>query len=208
MLSPNDYKAFLGAGYSLPELGFAFIRLKIISRLWTHLKYPLRRRGSRVSIDYTVDIAGARFVEIGDDSWIQRHTWLTVPLIDMRPAEDRAYLSIGKRVQIGRNCFIGASNRVMLSDDVLLGPYVTIVDHSHRYADPLRPVKEQGITQEGSVTVGAGAWIGAGAIILGQRGLSIGENAVVAAHAVLTKDLPARCLAVGNPARISEIQDK
>ncbi len=208
MLSPNDYKAFLGAGYSIPELGFAFIRLKIISWLSTRLKYPLRRRGSRVCIDYTVDIAGARFVEIGDDSWIQRHTWLTVPLIDMRPAEDRAYLSIGKRVQIGRNCFIGASNRVMLSDDVLLGPHVTIVDHSHRYADPVRPVKEQGITQEGSVTVGAGAWIGAGAIVLGQRGLSIGENAVVAAHAVLTKDLPARCLAVGNPARITEIQDK
>lgn len=208
MLSPNDYKAFLRAGYSVPELGFAFVRLKIVSLVWTHLKYSLRRRGARVCIDYTVDIAGSRFVEIGEDSWIQRHTWLTVPLIDMCPAEDRAYLSIGKRVQIGRNCFIGASKRVVLSDDVLLGPYVTIVDHSHRYADPARPVKEQGITQEGSVTVGAGAWIGAGAIILGQRGLSVGENSVVAAHAVLTKDLPPRCLAAGNPARITEIQNK
>ncbi|MFA7342856.1 MAG: DapH/DapD/GlmU-related protein [Terrimicrobiaceae bacterium] len=208
MLSPNDYKAFLRADYSLPELGFAFVRLKIVSWLWTRLKYPLRRRGARACIDYTVDIAGARFIEIGEDTWIQRHTWLTVPLIDMRRTEDRAYLSIGKRVQIGRNCFIGASNRVILSDDVLLGPHVTIVDHSHRYADPAQPVKEQGITQEGSITVGAGAWIGAGAIILGQRGLSIGENAVVAAHAVLTKDLPARCLAVGHPARITEIHNK
>ena len=206
MLSPNDYKAFLRAGYSIPELGFAFVRLKIVSLLWTRLKYPLRRRGARVCIDYTVDIAGARFVEIGEDSWIQRNAWLTVPLIDMKPAEDRAYLSIGKRVQIGRNCFLGASNRINLSDDVLIGPYVSIVDHSHRYADPARPIKEQGISQEGSVTVGKGAWIGAGAVILGHRGISIGENSVVAAHAVLTKDLPARSIAVGNPARISEIK--
>ena len=46
------------------------------------------------------------------------------------------------------------------------------------------------------------AWIGAGAIVLGHRGVSIGENAVVAAHTVLTKDLPAYCMAIGNPARI------
>ena len=202
MLSPNNYKSFLRAGYSVRELGFAFIRLKIFSWLWTHLKYPLRRRGERVCIDYTVDIAGACFIEIGDDSWIQRYTWLTVPLIDIHPVEDRVYLSIGKRVQIGRNCFIGASNRINLSDDVLLGPYVTIVDHTHRYSDNEIPIKEQGITQEGFVKIGTGAWIGAGAMVLGHRGVTIGENAVVAAHAVLTEDLPAQCIAVGNPARI------
>jgi acetyltransferase-like isoleucine patch superfamily enzyme len=122
----------------------------------------------------------------------------------MLSIEKRAYLSIGERVQIGRNCFIAASNRIVISDDVLIGPYVTIVDGTHNYFDPELPVKEQGITQEGFVKIGSGAWIGAGAIILGHRGLIIGENAVVAAHAVLTKDLPAHCIAVGNPARIME----
>jgi len=208
MISPNNYSRFISSGYNLRELGFAFIRLKVFSWLWTHLKYQLRRRGARVCIDYTVDIAGVRFIEIGDDSWIQRHTWLTVPLIDMHPVEDRAYLSIGKRVQIGRNSFIGASNNINLSDDVLLGPYVTIVDHTHRHLDYRLPVKEQGITQEGFVKIGAGAWIGAGAMVLGHWGVSIGENAVVAAHAVLTEDLPAHCLAVGNPARITKKVDK
>jgi acetyltransferase-like isoleucine patch superfamily enzyme len=204
MLSPKNYASFLRIGYSLRELGFAFIRLKMFSWLWTYLKYSLRRRGARVCIDYTVDIAGGRFIEVGDDSWVQRHAWLTVPLVSMQHIEDRAYLSIGKRVQIGRNAFIAASNCIDLADDVLLGPYVTIVDHTHRYLDRVCPVKEQGITQEGFVKVGAGAWIGAGAVILGHRGVSIGENAVVAAHAVLTKDLPANCIAVGSPARIME----
>lgn len=204
MLGHKNYSSFLKNGYSIQELGFAFVRLKIISWLWTRLKYPLRQRGVRVCIDYSVDIAGARFIEVGDDSWVQRNTWLTVPLISMHHIEDRAYLAIGKRVQIGRNCFIGASNLINLSDDVLIGPYVTIVDHTHLYSDRERPIKEQGITQEGFVKIGSGAWIGAGAMVLGHRGLTIGENAVVAAHAVLTKNLPANCIAVGNPARIME----
>lgn len=204
MLGFKNYSYFLRSGYSVRELGFAFVRLKIVSLLWTLLKYPLRRRGARVCIDYSVDIAGARFIEVGDDSWVQRNTWLTVPLVGMRQIEDRAYLAIGKRVQIGRNSFIGASNLINLSDDVLIGPYVTIVDHTHLYSNHELPIKEQGITQEGFVKIGSGAWIGAGAMVLGHRGLSIGENAVVAAHAVLTKDLPANCIAVGNPARIIE----
>ena len=202
MLSNGGYSKFLGAGYSIRELAFAFIRLKVISWLWTRLKYPLRLRGSRACIDYTVDIAGAHFIEVGEDSWIQRNVWLTVPLVGMQSVTDRAYLSIGKRVQIGRSSFIGASNRVELADDVLLGPYVTIVDHTHRYLDHGCPIREQGITQGGFVKVGAGAWFGAGATVLGHRGITIGENAVVAAHAVLTKDLPAHCVAIGNPARI------
>lgn len=202
MLSPNNYFTFLRAGYSIRELGFAFVRLKMISWLWTRLKYPLRFRGARVCIDYTVDIAGSHFIEVGDDSWVQRHAWLTVPLVSMHSVEDRAYLSIGKRVHIGRNSFIAASNRIELADDVLIGPYVTIVDHTHRYLDQDQPIREQGITQEGFVKIGAGAWIGAGATVLGHKGLSIGENAVVAAHAVLTKDLPPHCVAIGNPAQI------
>ena len=202
MLSPNNYSQFLKAGYSVRELGFAFIRLKVFSWLWTRLNYPLRQRGQRVCIDYTVDIAGARFIEVGDDSWVQRHAWLTVPLVSMHAVENRPYLTIGKRVHIGRNSFLAASNRIELADDVLLGPNVTIVDHTHRCGDSAVPIREQGITHDGFVKIGAGAWIGAGAIVLGHRGVSIGENAVVAAHAVLTRDLPANCVAMGNPARI------
>ena len=181
-----------------------FIRLKIISRLWIGLKYSFRRKGKGVCIDYTVDIAGSRYIEIDDDSWVQRYSWLTVPLIAMKSIKNRAYLSIGKRVQIGRNCFIAASNCIEIENDVLIGPYVTILDHTHNYSNPDLPIKLQDITQEGFVQIRAGAWIGAGAIILGHRGLTIGENAVIAAHAVLTKDLPAHCVAIGNPARIME----
>lgn len=204
MLNGRGYRDFIRAGYSIRELGFAFLRLKIFSWLWIRLKYSFRYLGSNIAIDYSVDISGAQFIEIGESTWIQRNCWLTIPLIDMADIERRSYLTIGKRVQIGRNCFLGAANRIVIGDDVLLGPYVTIVDHSHRTGDTSSPIKEQGIDQSGFVSIGAGSWVGAGATIIGHRGITIGENSVVAANTVLTKNLPANCVAIGNPARIME----
>ena len=198
----NDYSRFLRTGYSLQELLVAFVRLKVVSWLWTRLKYPLRSRGAGVCIDYTVDIAGARYIGIGDDSWIQRHVWLTVPLIDLATVEDRCYLSIGRRVQIGRNSCIAAAHSIELADDVLVAPHVTIADHAHHYADRNRPIKDQGITDKGFVKIGRGAWIATGATILGHRGVTIGEHAVVGAHSVVTKDVPPYCVVAGNPAKI------
>jgi acetyltransferase-like isoleucine patch superfamily enzyme len=202
MLSGRKYLNFINAGYSYRELIFAFVRLKVFSWLWIKIKYDFLALGRNITIDYSVDISGAKFIEIGESTWIQRNCWLTIPLIEMRSIERRAYLQIGKRVQIGRNCFVAAANRVVIDDDVLLGPYVTIVDHSHITDDRNLPIKEQGITQSGFVLIGSGVWIGAGATILGHKGITIGENSVVAANTVLTKSLPANCIAVGNPARI------
>lgn len=198
----DDYPKFIRAGYSLRELIAAFIRLKVLSAVWTRVKYPLRRRGARVCIDLTADIAGAKYIEIDDDSWVQRYAWLTVPLIAMPAVENRTYLSIGKRVQLGRNTFIGAANSVRVDDDVLVAPRVTITDHSYRFEDPTRLIKEQGMTEGGFVKVGRGCLIGAGAALLGHRGLTIGEQVVIGANAVVTTDVPPRCVVVGNPARI------
>ena len=198
----DNYSTFLQAGYSLQELAAAFVRLKVLSAAWTRLKYPLRRRGPRVCIDLTVDIAGARYIEIDDDSWIQRHVWLVVPLIAIPSVEDRAYLSIGKRVSLGRNTFIGAANSIHVGDDVLVGPGVTITDHNHRFENPTRPINDQGVSEGGFVEIGRDSLIGAGAVILGHRGITIGERAVIGANTVVTHNVPPRCVLVGNPARI------
>lgn len=198
----DHYADFIRAGYTLQELVPAFIRLKILSPIWTRVKYPLRRRGARVCIDWTADLSGVRHIEIDDDSWVQRDVWLTVPLIAIPHVEDRVYLSLGKRVHVGRNAFIGAAHSIRVDDDVLMGPGVTITDHNHRFDDPTRLINQQGVTEGGFVHVGRGCFIGAGAVIVGHRGLTIGDHAVIGANAVVTKDVPPYGVVAGNPAQL------
>lgn len=192
---------FISYKYSIRELLFSFVRIYLLSWLWTRVKYPLWCRGRRTLIDISVDIAGAKFISIGSNSWIQRGCWLTIPLLAIKNRENRPYLTIGNGVQIGRSSFIAASNKVVLADKVLLGPFVTIVDHSHEYSEQQLAIMDQGITSGGYVIIEEGVWIGSSAIILGHKGVIIGKNAVIAAGAVVTKDVPANHLAIGNPAK-------
>lgn len=107
-------------------------------------------------------------------------------------------LKIGDRVGISENTFIQVRGAVCIEDDVIIGPGVKIFSENHIFDDPTRPIRTQGTTRVG-VHVGKGAWIGTSAIIL--DGVSIGEFSVIAAGSVVTKDVPARCVAAGVPAR-------
>jgi acetyltransferase-like isoleucine patch superfamily enzyme len=76
---------------------------------------------------------------------------------------------------------------------------VSIRDHDHRFDDPNIPIVDQGYVTS-PIRIGRDCWIGCNAVIL--KGVSIGDGAVIAAGAVVTKDVPPRCLAGGVPARI------
>ncbi|HEX2848215.1 MAG TPA: DapH/DapD/GlmU-related protein [Chitinophagaceae bacterium] len=105
------------------------------------------------------------------------------------------HLSIGKNVFINFNCTFLALGGIVIEDNVLIGPDVKILSEGH----PLLPDDRQSL-MPGKVHIKQNAWIGAGATIL--PGISIGENAVVAAGAVVTKDVPENTVVAGIPARI------
>lgn len=105
------------------------------------------------------------------------------------------HLSIGKNVFINFNCTFLALGGIVIEDDVLIGPGVKILSEGH----PLSPAERQSLVP-GKVHIKQNAWIGAGATIL--PGISIGENAVVAAGAMVTKDVPANTVVAGIPAKI------
>ena len=107
-------------------------------------------------------------------------------------------LKIGDRVGISENVFIQVRGPVFIEDDVIIGPGVKIFSENHIFDDPTRPIRTQGTTRVG-VHIGKGSWIGASAIIL--DGVSIGESSVIAAGSVVTKDVPARSIVAGAPAR-------
>ena len=79
----------------------------------------------------------------------------------------------------------------------MIGPNVTIASAGH----PLLPtLREKGYQNNASVHIGRNCWIGAGVMII--PGITIGDNVVIGAGSVVTKDLPANVIAVGNPCKI------
>jgi virginiamycin A acetyltransferase len=103
---------------------------------------------------------------------------------------------LDERVYVGPRCSLGL---VHIERDVLLGTGVEVTSgrHTHGTDDVDTPIRDQTTTRT-LVRIGAGTWIGSGAIIMAD----VGSNSVVGAGSVVTKPLPANVVAVGAPARI------
>lgn len=109
-------------------------------------------------------------------------------------------IKIGNRVHFGAFDRIASMNEVIIEDDVLFAAFVHVTDHSHDYRDVTKPVNKQGVFSKGPVVIKKGAWLAFGCHIL--SGVTVGENSVVAANAVVTKDVPPYSVVAGNPARV------
>jgi acetyltransferase-like isoleucine patch superfamily enzyme len=116
------------------------------------------------------------------------------------------YINYGKHIAIGKNVFINfdctflALGGITIEDEVLIGPKVSLITESH----PLHPEERKGLIGK-PIHIKKNAWIGANATIL--PGVTIGENAVVAAGAVVSKDVPDNSIVGGVPAKfIKNIQ--
>lgn len=110
-------------------------------------------------------------------------------------------ISLGSRVVIRPGCmlFAGPAGEITIEDDVLVGSGVHIYVGNHRFNDPAVPIIDQGHSDSAPVTLRRGCWVGAAAIIL--PGVTIGENAVVGAGSIVTRDVAPCTLVAGNPAR-------
>ena len=108
-------------------------------------------------------------------------------------------LVIGSNVGISQNCFIQVRGRVEIGDDVILGPGVKIFSENHIFNSTDTPIRNQGVSRMG-VTIGQGAWLGAGCTIL--DGVSVGRNSVVAAGSVVSKSVADGAVVGGIPARL------
>ena len=102
-------------------------------------------------------------------------------------------------VNIGFNCEVFSASDVRIGRDTLLAAYCYLIGGDHDFTDSARPVNEQ-VRRSAGISVGAGAWLGAGAKIL--DGVSVGNGAVVGAGAVVRHDVPDGAVAAGVPARL------
>lgn len=111
------------------------------------------------------------------------------------------YINYGKHTKIGKNVFINFDcvfldlGGITIEDHVLIAPKVSLLSEAH----PVSPDERQSLVT-GHIHIKKNVWIGAGVTIL--PGVTVGENAVVAAGAVVSKDVPANTVVGGIPAKI------
>jgi acetyltransferase-like isoleucine patch superfamily enzyme len=170
--------------------------------------------GRNVVFGQNVVLRHPHKIRIGDDVVVDDNC-----LIDAKGESNRG-ITIGSRVFIGRNtilsckngdidvedganvgfnCEIFSASSVRVGRDTLIAAYCYLIGGEHDFSDPSQPVLAQARRSTG-ITVGAGAWLGAGAKIL--DGVTIGDRAVVGAGAVVRESVPGGSVAVGVPARV------
>lgn len=129
-------------------------------------------------------------IRIGNGVFVGRNTILSCKNGDIELADD---------VNIGFNCEVFSASAVRIGKGTLLAAYTYVIGGDHDFSDPTVPILEQARKSDG-VTIGAGAWVGAGAKVL--DGVTVGDGAIVGAGAVVTQDVPPRAVAVGIPAKV------
>lgn len=108
-------------------------------------------------------------------------------------------IEIGNNVGIAQNCFIQVRGKVLIGNNVIFGPGVSVFSESHNYSDLSKFIHEQGETRKG-VVIEDGVWVGSNATIL--DGVTIGHNSVIAAGSIVNKSILPFSIAAGVPAKV------
>ncbi len=135
-------------------------------------------------------------VEIGPNTLVMHGAVLHVYNFRDLP---HAWIRIGRDSLVGEYSVIRGQGGVTIGDRVYTSPMTQIIAVNHIFDDPTQPFVDQGITAEG-IVIENDVWLGSAAVV--TDGVRIGQGAVVAAGAVVTKDVPAHSVVAGVPARV------
>ena len=150
--------------------------------------YQHRGRGSKIYGSVRMDTPPYRRFVLGERSVVESYSCINNAVGDV---------IIGHHTRIGlHNTIIGP---VTIGSHVNLAQGITVTALNHNFTDAVRRIDEQGVSTR-PVVVGDDVWIGANAVVL--PGVAIGSHCVVAAGAVVTKDVPPHSLVAGVPARV------
>ena len=194
---PRPVAAVLYAEWSARQT-YVPLLLKILYRE-PLLRYRCARLGRRLQLGGSLPmIIGNGRIELGDDVSIDtRNTWIVGFKVSKDPR-----LIIGNRVFVGYQTVFSVATQVTVGDDTLIAGNVQIFDNISHPLSPARRLRGESFTldEAAPVEIGRNVWLGNGVMIM--RGVTIGDNSVVAAGSVVTKPVPPNVLVAGNPARV------
>jgi len=144
---------------------------------WTLKRNLLRVLGAKIG-DYTIIYPNVRFMSVEKKSPFRN-------------------ISIGESCSIGINTIFDLAGEISVGNKVTIAPNVSIFSHQSAGESPLNRIY---LNKTGTTTLKNGVYVGAGAVIL--CGVTVGENSLIGAGSVVTKDIPANSLAFGVPARV------
>lgn len=145
---------------------------------------------------------GSKSISIGENSVIQGYCilgcWIRYNNDTFTPT-----ITIGDNCNIGEHTHISSINKIMIGNGLLTGRYVYIGDNSHggfTAEEATIPPINRKLCSKGEIVIGNNVWIGDKVTILG--GVHIGDNVIVGANSVVTKDVPSNSIVAGIPAII------
>jgi acetyltransferase-like isoleucine patch superfamily enzyme len=205
-------KAVLTFHFPVPRAldpAFTFIRYLQILRFETDerisvacFRYPALRAmcvsvGKRLQMERIPNITGPVKVYLGDDVRLSGHCSISGGRVFSDPE-----FRVGNRSFIGAGCIFSVAKSITIGDDVLIASGCIVSDYSAHPLDPEKRIAGIQVDPEDvrPVQIGNRVWLGRGAMIL--PGVAIGEDAVVGAATVVTKDVPPGHICVGNPGRL------
>lgn len=118
--------------------------------------------------------------------------------ITLQPRERGSVVRIGDGNRFSNNVNVIACERIEIGDGCQIGDGVAIYDSDFHEIDPL--TRNQSTGPSAPVVIGNNVWLGSRVMIL--KGVSIGDNSVIGAMSLVTKSIPANCIAAGNPAKV------
>ncbi len=153
--------------------------------------------GPRCNFALPITIRRADHIHLGSGVFFGPGCWLqALP----EAGDAAARLDIGDRCSFAGYDVLSAAKRIVIEPGVLFARNVYVSDHVHEFADPSRPIQEQGVAKVLEVVIEEGAWLGQNVVVC--PGVRIGKGAVIGAGSVVNQNVPARTVAVGSPARV------
>lgn len=156
------------------------------------------RFGSYLKLGNYVSIKalGKEGISIGDNVSIGEFSKLVV---STTMNDLGKYIKLGDHVGIGEYAYLGGSGGLTIGNDCIIGQYFSCHPENHNFRNSDLLIRHQGVSRQG-IVIGQNCWIGSKVSIL--DGVSIGDNCVIAAGAVVTQSFPSNSVIVGVPARI------